>query len=173
MLRNFTYRRWVIGTVLQKMKPTAIVATVVCLIGCAPPFSRPVPDELQYKERFLTHLRPEQINDLRFSYHGAVGGEASIARFTVDAEAISQILAIAKREDMFVSEGGDAAHELKRKIARCAREDRIPDWFDFPFEKSLPVFIDSGDYTDEHPAYSHEWYVDENRGIVYVVIIEG
>jgi hypothetical protein len=155
------------------MKPIAILATVVCLIGCAAPFSRPVPTESQYKERFLTHLRPEQIHDLRFSYHGAVGGEASIARFTVGADAISQILAIAKREDMHLSEGKDKADELKRKIAMCTREGRIPDWYDFPFDKSLPVFIDSGDYTDQHPAYSHEWYVDENRGIVYVVIIEG
>jgi hypothetical protein len=115
----------------------------------------------QYKEQFLTHLRPEQINELRFSYHGGVGGEASIARFTVDAAAISQILSIAKQGDMHLSEDEDATEGLKRKIAMCTREGRIPDWYDFPFNKSLPVFIDSGDYTDEHPAYSREWYVDE------------
>ncbi len=155
------------------MKRNAILAVVVCIIGCAVPFSRPVPTESEYKRRFLTHLRPEQITDLRFSYHGAVGGEATIARFTVDADAISQIRANAQREDVYASEDGNAAQELKRKIAMCAREGRVPEWYDFPFDKSLPVFIDSDDYTDEHPAYSHEWYVDEDRGMVYVVMIEG
>lgn len=155
------------------MKPAAILTTVVFLIGCSAPFSRPVPTETEYKERFLTHLRPEQIKDLRFSYHGAVGGEMTIARFTLEADVLSQILAIAKPQDMYVPEDGDATHDLKRKIAMCAREGRIPDWYDFPFDKALPAFMDSGAHTDEHPAYSHEWYVDEEQGIVYIVIIEG
>ena len=155
------------------MKRTLILAVVVCITGCAAPFSRPVPTESEYKLRFLTHLQPEQISSLRFSYHGAVGGAASIARFNVGADAISQIRANAQRKDMYSSEDGDAAQELKRKIAMCAREGRVPEWFDFPFDRSLPVFIDRGDFTHDHPAYSHEWYVDEDRGIVYFVMTEG
>ena len=55
----------------------------------------------------------------------------------------------------------------------CAREGHVPDWFDFPLDHSLPVFVESGDSTEEHPAYSREWYVDEDRGVVYFVMIEG
>lgn len=155
------------------MKRNLILSVVVCIAGCAAPFSRPIPTESEYKQRFLTHLEPQQVDALRFSYHGAVGGEASIARFNVDADAISQIRTSAQLEDVYASDDKDAREELKRKIAMCAREGRIPEWFDFPFDKSLPVFTDSGEFTDEHPAYSHQWYVDEDRDIVYFVMIEG
>ncbi|EMI22947.1 hypothetical protein RMSM_00126 [Rhodopirellula maiorica SM1] len=134
---------------------------------------RPVPTASEYKQRFLTHLRPEQINSLRFTYHGAVGGEASLARFKVEANAVSEIRANAQREDVYASQDEDAVQELKRKMAMCTDEGQIPEWFDFLFGKALPVFIDNGDSTAEHPAYLHEWYVDESRGIVYFVMIEG
>ncbi|WP_417377460.1 hypothetical protein [Gimesia maris] len=155
------------------MKHAQLLLLVFLVTGCPAPFSRPVPTESEYKRRFLSQLAPAQITDLRFSYHGAVGGEASIARFKVDADTISQIRTSAQLEDVYASDDKDAREEFKRKIAMCAREGRIPEWFDFPFDKSLPVFTDSGDFTDEHPAYSHQWYVDEDRGIVYFVMIEG
>ena len=155
------------------MKRALILTVVVCITACSAPFSRPIPTESEYKQRFLTHLEPEQIDALRFSYHGAVGGEASIARFKLDADAIAQIRTNAQDQDVYAPVDGDAAQELKRKIAMCAREGRIPEWFDFPFDKPLPVFTESGDFTEEHPAYSHDWYVDEDRGIVYFVMIKG
>ena len=155
------------------MKGTCILAVVACVVGCSMPFSRPVPTESEYKQRFLTLLPAEQINNLRFSYHGAVGGEVSIARFTVDADSISQIRTNAHRQKVYRPEDGELARELRRKIAMCAREVHVPKWYDFPFEKSLAIFIDSGEDIDENPSFLREWYVDEDRGIVYVVMIKG
>lgn len=157
----------------SKMKGFYILAVVACVVGCTMPFSRPVPTESEYKQRFLTLLQAEQINTLRFSYHGAVGGEAAIARFTVDANSISQIRANAQREDVYRPEDEDVARELRRKIAMCAHAGRIPEWYDFPFEKSLAIFIDSAEDIGKNPSYLCEWYVDEDRGVVYVVMIEG
>ncbi len=155
------------------MKGFYLLAVVASVVGCTMPFSRQVPTVSEYKQRFLTLLPAEQINNLRFSYHGAVGGEASIARFTVDENSISQIRVNAQREDVYRPEDGDVARELRRKIAMCAREGHIPEWYDFPFEKSLVIFIDSGEDIDGNSSCLREWYVDENRGIVYVVMIEG
>ena len=44
---------------------------------------------------------------------------------------LSQIRANAQRENVYSSEDGDAVQELKRKIAMCAREGRVPEWFNF------------------------------------------
>jgi len=153
------------------MKHPYVLAALLVFAGCPMPFSRPVPSETEYIQRFLTHVQPEQIEDLQFSYHGAVGGEYSIARFRVDNDAIHQLRANAQREEIFFLEDGDSEKDLKERIAVCARESQIPGWFDFPFDKTMAVFIDSGDHTDGHPAYKHEWYVDEARGIVYFVMI--
>lgn len=162
----------VVSTILQKMKRTAILA-VLLMIGCAGPFSRAVPTESEYKQRFLTLLQPDQIDNLQFSYHGAVGGEASIARFKLNTDAISQIRANAQREENYAFEDENVAKELKRRIAFGTRAGRIPEWFDFPFDRPMRLFIDSGESTAEHPAYSREWYVDQDRSIVYFVMSEG
>ena len=97
----------------------------------------------------------------------------SIARFTVDADSISQIRTNAHRQEVYRPEDGELARELRRKIAMCAREVHVPKRYDFPFEKSLAIFIDSGEDIDENPSFLREWYVDEDRGIVYVVMIKG
>lgn len=152
------------------MKRALLHAMVVCIMGCAAPFSRLLPTESDYKQRFLRHLRPKEISSFQFTYHGAVGGEASIARFKVGEDAVSQLRAKAQREEIYST---DAAQDLKRKLGTCTRERRVPEWFDFPFDRSLPVFIDSGDFTVDHPAYLHEWYVDEDRGLVYFIMIQG
>ena len=137
------------------------------------PFSRPVPTDAEYKQRFLFHLQPKQIKDLRFSYHGAVGGQVSIARFKVDADAISKIRVSTQHVDVYTPSDGSIADEFKQRIGFCAGGGAIPKWFDFPFDRSLPVFIDRGGNTEEHPAYSYEWYIDEDRGIVYCLMMEG
>ncbi|WP_442511502.1 hypothetical protein SH528x_003183 [Novipirellula sp. SH528] len=152
---------------------TPIIIAMFVIACCTLPFSRPVPTDAEYKLRFLSHLQPEQIKDLRFSYHGAVGGQYSIARFKVDADAISQIRVNTQHEDIYTPLEGNTADEFKQRIAMCAGGGAIPKWFDFPFDRSLPVFIDSGGFTEEHPAYSHEWYIDEDQGIAYYLMMEG
>ncbi|GAA5504878.1 hypothetical protein Rcae01_00317 [Novipirellula caenicola] len=137
------------------------------------PFSRPVPSEAEYIQRFLPHVRLEQVENLQFSYHGAVGGEFSIARFGVEEDTVSQLRVHAQREESIFLDAGDSGETLKKKIAMCTRGKTIPEWFDFPFGKKMVVFIDRGDGTDEHAAYSREWYIDEDRGIVYFVMTEG
>ena len=155
------------------MKISEILLLVLLALGCSGPFSRPVPTPTEYKQLFLSHLAPENIRQLQYSYHGAVGGEASIARFIADDDAIAVIRKAVQSELIYKPDNWNEVQELSRQFAMCAREGRIPKWFDFPFNRSLLLFEDKGDNTNGHPAYSHKWYVDEENGIVYFVLIRG
>jgi len=155
------------------MKPRSLILLLLFAMGCPAPFSRPVPSPSEYKQRFLSNLDPKQIQNLQFTYHGAIGGEASIARFRTDSAGIESIRENAQSEKAYDPNNEAAREELRRQFAMCAGSHSIPAWFDFPFGKSLLLFVDSGDFSDEHPAYSHEWYVDKDNGIVYSMVFEG
>ena len=157
----------------DNMKISGILLLVLLASGCSGAFSRPVPTPEEYKQQFLSHLAPENIRELQYSYHGAVGGDASIARFIADDYVIAVIRKATQSELVYKPDNGNEVQELTRQFAMCAREGRIPKWFDFPFSRSLLLFEDKGDDKDGHPAYSHRWYVDEESGIVYFVLIDG
>lgn len=154
--------------------PIHILLLLLCTLGCDGPFSRPIPEPIQYQQRFLMpRFRWEKISDLRYSYQGAVGGESSIARFRLTIDEITRIKTAPTNATSYRPSSKGQIDELKKEFAFCAREGRIPQWFDFPFGKSLLLFEDSGDFTDEHPRFSHKWYVDEDQCVVYFVMIEG
>ncbi len=141
--------------------------------GCRMPFSRPVPTPTQYKEKFLSFLEPDDVSDLQYSYQGAVGGEASIAKFRLTQEAIGMLRTARPIAVTFKPADQDEIADLKREFANLSGAGRIPKWFDFPFDKSLLLFEESGDNTDECPSFSHKWFVDEDLGIVYFAMVEG
>ncbi len=155
------------------MKILLVILVLAITEGCGSPLSRPTPSESQYRKRFLGMLTEEQIQDLRFAYHGAIGGEASIARFTTDPSGIMAIRAATKREEVYEPDRDEDREVLRRRFQMYSEKRELPDWFDFPFAKTLPVFIDSGDMTNDHPSYSYEWYIDEETGTVYFSMING
>lgn len=105
--------------------------------------------------------------------HAKVGGESSIARFRLAIEELARIKAATPVATPYKTSSKQEVDELKRTFAFCARDGRIPKWFDFPFSKSLLLFENSGDYTDGHPSFSHKWFVDEDQCVVYFVMTEG
>jgi hypothetical protein len=154
--------------------PLITLLLLLCALGCDGPFSRPIPQPTEYKQRFLTpRFQPEEISDLQYSYRGAVGGESSIARFRLTIEELARIKAATPVATPYKTSSKQEVDELKRTFAFCARDGRIPKWFDFPFSKSLLLFENSGDYTDGHPSFSHKWFVDEDQCVVYFVMTEG
>ena len=118
-------------------------------------------------------LTEERIQDLRFAYRGAIGDEASIARFTTDPSGVKAIRAATKLEEVYKRDRDEDREVLRRRFQMCSEKRELPDWFDVPFAKTLPVSIDSGDMTSDHPSYSHEWYIDEETGTVYFLMING
>ena len=83
------------------MKLLLVILVLAITEGCGLPLSRPTPSESQYRKRFLSMLTEEQIQDLRFAYRGAIGGESSIARFTTDPSGIMAIRVATKREEVY------------------------------------------------------------------------
>ena len=145
-----------------------------CMLGCDGPFSRAIPKPNDFIHRFLApRFQPETIFDLQYSYQGAVGGESSIARFQLTRQEVERIKAEIPDAAFFGPASEKEIDELKKLFAFCARGGSVPKWFDFPFDKSLLLFEGSGDDTDIHPDSSHKWYVDEERCVVYFVMIEG
>jgi hypothetical protein len=152
------------------MKRLLLSIAFLVIAGC--PFTRPMPTEAEYKRRFLSYLSTEQVKNLEFSYRGATGGESSIAKFTVDASAVKAIRLNAQREETYTPDDANEA-KLRRKIMMCTRDGQIPTWFDFPFKKAITIFIDSNERSSVRPSYTHEWYVDSENGVVYLVTVEG
>ena len=133
------------------MKGSLMLAVVVSIVGCAMPFSRPVPTESEYKQRFLTLLPAEQINDLRFFLSWCGWG---VRRLSLASQLMrmrfSQIRSNANREDVYSPENGDMVQELRQRIALCAREGTHPRMVRFSLlKKTLAIFSDGGEDRDE------------------------
>jgi hypothetical protein len=125
-------------------------------------------------------LSAEQIQDLRFAWHGAVGGVASIARFRTDQSGIERIRLATQRHEVYKpdidvtsEEPRVPSSELRQRFQMATPGDELPPWFDFPFDKCLPVYINRGNAHDGAPAYSREYYVDKETGTVYFLMIKG
>jgi len=73
------------------MKTGPVILVLVLSAGCGSFLSRPGPSDVGYRKGYLGMLSAEQIQDLRFAWHGAVGGVASIARFRTDQSGIERI----------------------------------------------------------------------------------
>jgi hypothetical protein len=125
------------------MKAPAALLVLFLSMGCGAPFSRPTQSEKQYKERYLDMLDAKQIRNLRFTYYGALGTAASIARFATDAAGIESMRAAAEREDAYEPSSEVTCRELRRRFERAAARD-LPKWFDVPFTKPLFVFVSQG-----------------------------
>jgi hypothetical protein len=147
----------------------SILILTTLMVGC---FTRPVPSNAEYIRRYLAPFSETAIGDLRFSYHGAVGGEGSIARFRIDDTGIAALKSSGLQLTQYDPDESDIG-ELKRRFAMCSRWGTIPSWFDFPFERSLDMYSEEGDYTATTSMFSNEYYIDTEKYVVYFLMIRG
>jgi hypothetical protein len=152
------------------MKNGLAVACLVLTTACPMPLSRPRPTETEYKTRFLGLLEPQHIHDLRFLYRGAVGGEYSVAKFTTDEDGLQVLHAAADGQPRYDPANAQQRREVER-LQACCPGGCVPAWYDFPFNKSLLMYVEHADATEDTPGYLHEWYVDEIEKTVYCITV--
>ena len=155
------------------MHRSVMMLMLLCFAGCSMPFSRPTPSAEEYRQQYLGMLSRDQVSELQFAYVGAVGGEFSIARFRTTAAGVEAIRENSDSDHLYDPKDETVRMEVKRKLVTRSGGSSLPKWFDFPFEKPLRVFREAGESSHDHPAYAHEWYVDEENLIVYYSMVWG
>ena len=128
----------------SQMKLLLVILVLAITKGCGLPLSRPTPSESQYRKRFLGTLTEEQVQDLRFAYRGAIGGESSIAQFTTDPSGIMAIRVATKREEVYKPDR-DEDREYSDADSRCAqRSGNCRIGLIFPLAKRCPCLSTAG-----------------------------
>ena len=157
----------------------AAVATVliVCFSGCGSFLDRPRPSREAYTADYLEYFDASQIEKLDYAYRGAIGGAMTVGRAKFkDSVRLKDLLVESRvKSGVLTAETYDPADTAEGPGATEFRHQwevhaggTIPPWFDFPFDRKMRVLRETGGGTDAHPRYEKVWYVDEERGVVYI-----
>jgi hypothetical protein len=145
-------------------------------LGCGYALSRPRPSKEEYIARYFEYFDETQIAKLDYDYQGAIGGAFTVgkAHFKGPAnmgyprveEAIKAGKITSKTYDPGKMSEGEANSFQRQWI--LASGGKSPSWLDFPFNKKMRLIEESSEGSDGHPRYVKQWYIDEERNVVYV-----
>ena len=138
--------------------------------------SRPVPSKAEYLAHYMKSFDPSQIEKIDYCYEGAVGGERTIAEVHFKGTAQIQVRAgdaeLGTYNPAALAEE-PAASEFREQWTFAAG-GRLPSWFDFPYKQRMRIVREARKVpSDGKPSYRFEWYIDDQRNVVYFRGIRG
>ncbi len=173
--------RWIVAaTVVIQWLGICILALVAGLVLCVSVsifrgsfLSRPVPSEAEYLSKYMTHFDERQIESIDYVYKGAVGGEATVAvvHFKGPVE-VHGAVEVSAYDPAAIAEE-PAASEFRERWAFAAG-GILPPWFDFPYQQRMRMVWEAREGpNDGEPIYRFEWYIDDQRNMVYFRGVRG
>ena len=174
--------RWVAAALvfIQRCCIIAVVLLVgLILYGLFVPgwfLSRPVPSQAEYVARYMKYFDPSQVEKIDYVYQGAVGGERTIAKVQFKRTAQIRIQAgdatLGTYDPAALAEE-PAASEFQQQWTFAAG-GTLPTWFDFPYKQRMRIVRETREEpSDGKPDYSFEWFIDDQRNVVYFRGVKG
>ena len=120
--------------------------------------------------RVLVTLR---VTPFDYVYHGAIGGEGTVARIQFKKGA--KIAMRAQTSEMGTydeAELDEFARVELRSTLKSYSGGATPPWLDFPFSRRMRTVREVRRDEPGAPNREWTWYIDDERGVVYFVGVE-
>jgi hypothetical protein len=154
---------------LKKYKYVLFVMAIVTLcFGCDAIFKRPTPNKSDYLKKVLPEIPKKDIKSIDYIYHGAVGGNISIARVELqNKNQLAPILKIPlKKTYSFIAHGRQIEIDcIKSKFISGVGEinAKLPPWFDMDFSNPIE------ERTILKGEEVRNFYVNPNSAVFYLI----
>ena len=171
--RKHLARTLILGTgCLQKCALLAPVLLVALLLVCIllGGFKRPAPaSRAEFIQRYMQPFDEREIKAVDYVFRGGMRGACILGR--VQFKGPVRVLGGAELRsydpDLIVKEFGPLGFKDHLTIAS---EGKVPPWLDFPFEQRMRALREIRKICDQEgcPSDVYEWYIDDQRRVVYV-----
>jgi hypothetical protein len=137
---------------------------------------RQPPSKDSYIAIYFEYFDQKQIEKIDYDYKGAIGGIVSSARvqFKGPVKLSENVVDEAIKNGKIIVGTYDPAKMSKDDVESfkhqwtLASDGEVPSWLDFPFDKKMRKIKESRERKDTSPGYDYEWYIDDDRNVVYL-----
>ena len=136
-------------------------------LGFINPLERPASSEAGYVAKYMTHFDEHQIEKIDYVYHGAIGGVMTAARVQFKGPVKVHGAAEVRTYNPTAIANEPAGLETFKHEWEVHCGNKTPAWFDFPFDCKMRMFRDAREGSKDEPRHCYEWYIDDQRNLVY------
>jgi hypothetical protein len=150
----------------------------VSLPGCPRALERPSPSRDGFIADYLEYFDQSHLEKLDYEYKGAIGGAFTVGRaqFKGPVKLRDGLVEVRTKAGKFTVGTYDPTRMTEQEKWAfnhqwtLATDGKMPSWLDFPFNRKMRTLREAseGSTRDARPRYEKEWYIDDEKNVVYI-----